>query len=298
MNIAMKLNSNKPSFQWSCIWAAAFATTLVLAVATAQAQTSAPVSTDASMTGAGPARPEQTSSIAFQVVPEREAVLSSQMMARVESVAFKLGDMVNQGDTLITFDCRELQARRAGAVSEQVAAVETHLIKLRLQGLGAAGELEVALAASAVDRALANVGQIDAQMINCKLVAPFTGSISRLRVKAQEVVAPNQAVVDLVDTQNLKLQLYVPAAMSRRITLKSMLSLRINDETRLRLARVSRINPRIDGASQVLEIEAVLVEQISWLKAGMLGNAQLMTPRSARLVRPKADASPQSGAKQ
>jgi membrane fusion protein (multidrug efflux system) len=305
MTTSMKIHVSRPGFHPVKIWLTALFVTVFLSFSNTQAQglssgpammptlpkTPAPLGPDAGIAGAGAAAPDQASTIAFQVLPEREAVLSSQMMARVHSVAFKLGDKVSQGDTLITFDCQELQARRASGVAEQVAAQDTHLSKLRLQGLGAAGELEVALAASGLVRALANVGQIDAQMINCKLVAPFSGSVSRLRVKEQEVVAPNQAVVDLVDTENLKLQLYVPASMSRRITLESMLSVWVNDESRQRLARVSRINPRIDGSSQVLEIEAVLVKPAPGLKPGMLGNAQLLSPQRARPAKPEPSAS-------
>lgn len=288
----MKNHTTRPRLYLSIIWFAPFLMSVLLFHSNAQAQgtksnpdklttlptTTAPHGSTVGMVSSGTATPDQPNSIAFQILPEREAVLSSQMMARVMSVTFKLGDKVSQGDTLITFDCQELMARRASAVAEQMAAQDTHLSKLRLQGLGAAGELEVALAASGLVRTLANVSQIDAQMINCKLIAPFSGSISRLRVKEQEVVAPNQAVVELVDTENLKLHLYAPASMSRRISLESMLSVRINDESRERLARVIRINPRIDGASQVLEIEAILIAPATGLKPGMLGEAQLVKP--------------------
>lgn len=283
------LSSNRPTIPW----VAATALAITLLNSAALAQTTEQTSGKAMPASITPTPPkaeangvmltqEQINAIPFQVLPEKEAVLSSQMMARVESIAVKLGDSVEQGATLVVFDCKELQARRSSSIAELVAAQETHTSKLRLQGLGAAGELEVSLAASAVDRTMSNVGQIDAQIINCKLVAPFSGSISKLRVKEQEVVAPNQAVLDIVDTKNLKLQLFVPAAMSNQINTETMFSVQINDETRQRRARVSRINPRIDGASQVLEIEAVLAETVAGIKPGMLGNAKLIPSRKSR----------------
>lgn len=238
--------------------------------------------------------PEQPSSqdpgdgIPFQVVPEREAMLSSQMMSRVESILVKLGDTVTSGQTLVNFDCKELEAKRAGTIAELAAAQDTHHSKLRLQGLGAAGELEVALAASAVDRALANVGQIDATLINCKLVAPFSGDISKLRIKEKEVVAPNQAVLDIVDTQNLKLLMFLPASMSRQVDIGTMIAVRINGDSRLRTASVTRINPRIDGASQSLELEANLVEPLPDLKPGTLGHGKILAARldQSRNIKP------------
>jgi len=250
---------------WARQWTVLLLGGLVLAMKPVQAQ--------------APGQPSPTdagSGIPFQVVSDREAVLSSQMMARVELINIKLGDRVTKDQVLVVFDCKELEAKRAGAVAELVAASDTHQSKLRLQGLGAAGELEVALAASAVDRAGANVSQIDASMINCKLLAPFAGEISSVRVKQQEVVAPNQAVLDIVDTQNLKLHMYLPATLSRKVAVGTSIAARINGDDQVRTASVTRINPRIDGASQTLEVEAVFIKQFPGLKPGSLGNGQIL----------------------
>ena len=264
MRFAMKRDA-KGAFGRAWRWTGFMSGVLVLAVTPLRAQ--APQQS----------LPQDSSSgIPFQVVPEREAVLSSQMMSRVESIHFKLGDSVTAGQTLVVFDCRELEAKRASTVAELMAAQDTHHSKLRLQGLGAAGELEVALAASGVVRGLANVAQIDASLINCKLVAPFSGDISKLRVKEKEVVAPNQAVLDIVDMQNLKLVMYLPASMSRQVAIDTLVAVEINGDSRSRTARVSRINPRIDGASQTLEVEAVLVEPMPGLKPGTLGNGKIL----------------------
>ncbi len=244
-------------------------------------------------------------SFPVQVVPFREAIISSEVSTLILGIPFKLGDSFRTGDILANLDCREieakhefntadafeLRARLEGANAEYRAALETHLTKLRLQALGAAGDLEVTLAAAgadkakaaikqmeaAVDKADANVKQSAAVKLHCVIVAPFDGRISRIRIKERELVAANQPVLDIVDVSNLKLQLFAPSNLARRITIGSTLSVRFNGQSKDRIARVTRINPKLDGASQLQELEAMLVAPPQELIAGMLGDARLLS---------------------
>ena len=190
-------------------------------------------------------------------------------------------------------DLAELHARRDSADAEFMAAQETHVTKLRLQALGAAGDLEVTLAAAGVDKARAavrqmaasadkakaNVRQSIAQILHCEIIAPFAGKIARIRVRERELVAANQAVLDIVDVRTLKVQLFAPANLARTIVLGSKIEVQLNGDEHVRTARITRINPRLDGASQVLELEAKLLGPTTGLIAGMLGNAQMRLHR-------------------
>lgn len=228
------------------------------------------------VTASGGVRSESAASgISALIVPDREAVLSSQISARVKTVRYQLGDYFPAGAELVTFDCSETIARRESLKAELNSARETHTAKLRLQGLGAAGELEVTLAAAAVERAVANVQQVDAQMVNCTLVSTFAGRISRVRVKPQESVSPGQPVVDIVDTGQLKAQIYLPSNMAVRLRVGQRLKLRFEDAAANVVAQISRMNPRIDGASQMIEVEARIEGNTRRLLPGMMGTVNL-----------------------
>ena len=252
-----------------------------------------------------PAAPGSVTTLPVQLIPNREVILSSEISTPIEKLNYKLGDSFKAGAVLAVLDCKELQAkqdyavadlaelhaRRESADAEFMAAQETHVTKLRLQALGAAGDLEVTLAAASVDKARAavrqmaasadkakaNIRQSIAQMHHCEIIAPFAGQVARIRVRERELVAANQAVLEIVDVKTLKVQLFVPANLARRITLGSTIEVRLNSDGHVRTARVTRINPRLDGASQVLELEAKLLGPTTGLIAGMLGNAQLIT---------------------
>ncbi len=210
----------------------------------------------------------------IQVMPERETTLSSQANARVSRLPFRVGDDVPAGAVVVAFDCAELQAKRDSLLAEQAAANDTHLTKLRLQALNAAGQLEVSLAAAAVNKAVANVRQIDVQVLGCRITAPFAGKVSRLRIKEQENVAANQALIDIVDVSRLKAQLFVPTSAAAQFRQGATIMARFPDVKGERRAKIFRVNPRIDGASQLLELEASFVGGTSGLTAGLVGSAR------------------------
>jgi multidrug resistance efflux pump len=149
---------------------------------------------------AAPPEPE----IAALILAAEESTLSSQMAGRIRSIKVGLGDGFKKGAALIEFDCSEQRAQLQAADAEWRGARETHLARLRLQALGAAGELEVALAASAAERARSQVDFRRAQMAYCRVAAPFGGNVARLRVKASESVPAGQPLVDVVNNNLLK----------------------------------------------------------------------------------------------
>src|SRR5690242_10925713 len=88
-----------------------------------------------------PKPPATTSApeVAALILAGEETTLSSQMAGRISRVGAGLGDRVKKGGRLVQFDCSEQKAQLDTAVAEYRGARETHLSRLRLQALGAAG---------------------------------------------------------------------------------------------------------------------------------------------------------------
>jgi crotonobetainyl-CoA:carnitine CoA-transferase CaiB-like acyl-CoA transferase len=68
-----------------------------------------------------------------------ESTLSSQMAGKIRQIHVGLGDQFRKGARLLDFDCSEQVAQLEAAAAELRAARETHLARMRLQALGAAG---------------------------------------------------------------------------------------------------------------------------------------------------------------
>jgi len=222
------------------------------------------------------AKPENET--AALILAAEESTLSSQMAGRISAIRVGLGDGFKKGSALIEFDCSEQRAQLKAADAEYRGARETHLARLRLQALGAAGELEVSLAASAAERARSQVDYRRAQMAYCRVSAPFQGNVARLRVKAAESVPAGQPLIDLVNTSVLKAQIFVPAAWTAWLRPGTPLTIQVKEIGQDFPARVSRLNARVDGVSQQLELEARIDKGKGELLPGMVGNAVFTPP--------------------
>jgi RND family efflux transporter MFP subunit len=195
------------------------------------------------------------------------------MAGRIRKIGVGLGDEVKKGARLMDFDCAEQQAQYETAQAEFRAARDTHLARLRLQALGAAGELEVTVAAAAADKARSQVRLRASQLAYCKVSAPFAGNVARLRVKPSESVNAGQPLVDLVNPASLKAQMFVPAAWIAWLRPGAPLTLEVRETGQTFKALVSKINSRVDGVSQQLEVEARIEKGGGRLLPGMVASA-------------------------
>lgn len=226
-----------------------------------------------------PAKPEaaKANEIAALIQASEETILSSQMAGRIRKVFVGLGDEAQSGTTLIEFDCGEQRAQLASAEADYRSARETHVARLKLQALGAAGELEVTVAAAAADKARSQVVLRREQVAYCSVEAPFRSRVARLRVKGAESVQAGQPLVDLVNSASLKAQIFVPAAWITWLKPGTPLVIHTGNGENYQ-ARVTKLNSRVDGVSQQLELEA-RIDNGEGLVPGMVGVAAFNPPK-------------------
>ena len=209
-----------------------------------------------------------------------ESTLSSQMAGKIRRISVGLGDEVKRGARLIEFDCSEQQAQLDSAAAELRAARETHLARMRLQALGAAGELDVRVAAAAAEKARSQVSFRESQLAYCRVLAPFTGNVARVRVKPAESVAAGQPLIDLVNTRELKALMFVPASWMTWLRVGTPLIISVKETGQVYVAHISKMNSRVDGVSQQLEVEAEIEKGEERLLPGTVGTALFDAPPS------------------
>jgi membrane fusion protein (multidrug efflux system) len=211
--------------------------------------------------------------ISVLVASGDETTLSSQMAGKIKKIHFGLGESVAVGAVILEFDCEEQEAQLQSAEAEYRGARETHLTKMRLQALGAAGELEVTVAAAATDKAKSQVSLRESQMAFCRVLSPFAGRVVKVRVKTAESVPIGQPLLEIVNPNSLKAQLYVPASWLNWVKPGTPLIVKTDGDNRGHRARISKLNGRIEGVSQTLELEAKFDGPTKGLLPGMVGTA-------------------------
>lgn len=210
------------------------------------------------------------------LIPEKETTISSTIAARLVTLNGTLGQRFKTGDLLAAFDCEEALARVEMSQAELSGTIDQHEAKVKMQGLDQASDVEVALAASASNKARAQLNLNKAQVAQCKIYAPWTGRVAKSNVKNHMTVTIGQPLMELVKEGPLKLKLNLPSKLLGQVKTGSKFNILI-DETGLRYpAAISALNSRVDPVSQTVEVEAKLLKNYSELLAGMSGVADFV----------------------
>ncbi|KAF0813330.1 Multidrug resistance protein MdtA [Andreprevotia sp. IGB-42] len=208
------------------------------------------------------------------LAPKMETTLSSQMNGTISDLNITLGKRVAKGAVLAQLDCSEVLARGNVTKAELNMAKQNLAAKHGLQQLDAAGEIEVALATTEVEKANGALALNKAQQGYCKVLAPFSGRVAKVYVKAYQTVAAGTPVVDLVSDGPLKVRLNVPSTLLKKMKPGTRLDVSIHETGNTYPARVSAINARVDAVAQTVELEAQLDAANPELIAGMSGVAR------------------------
>jgi membrane fusion protein, multidrug efflux system len=209
------------------------------------------------------------------LVPDKETTISSTIAARIVSFNGTLGQYFKAGDTLVVFDCEEARARVEMSKAELAGALEQHEAKLKMQGLEQASDVEVALAASAANKAKAQLSLNEVQVSQCRIAAPWAGRVAKTNVKNHMTVTPGQALMELVNAGPLKLKLNAPSKLIGKLKAGAKFNVNIDETQRSYQAVVNAVNSRVDPVSQTVEIEARMLKTHAELLSGMSGVADL-----------------------
>lgn len=165
------------------------------------------------------------------ITSERTSALSPRVSGLVATVNVDAGDEVNQGDTLIQLDTElaELALARAEAAVSEARAQLDEAIRLRdearkllaSQNIPAtqvrATEAEVAIRRAALQRLRVEAREQRERLQRHTVVAPFDGVISRKLTEEGEWVDTGTPVLELVETEHLRLDVQAPQDLYQAI---------------------------------------------------------------------------------
>lgn len=214
------------------------------------------------------------------LVPAQETTLVAQTVSQITRLAGELGSSFKRGATLVRFDCSELDAQQGIAEADVASAQTTVNAKLRLQELQAAGDVEVAIARAALQKARAELQLATVRLNQCRVVAPFNGRVVKRHVARYQGVRIGDPLLDIVSSGPLKLRLNVPSRWLVWLRVDAPFGITVDETGKPYRARVSAINARVDAVSQSIEIEAAIEGEHPELLAGMSGSADFSAARA------------------
>ncbi|HYD71060.1 efflux RND transporter periplasmic adaptor subunit [Azospirillum sp.] len=228
------------------------------ALAAAPAPAAAPEGTD-------------TAEVRAQLRARQHTTLSAGLSAVVSGFPVAEGDTVAAGAVLASLECSVQQASSALARARLTQAQAKLRVAERMTKLNAASVLEFDLSRAEVDAARAEVAAIDATLRKCEIRAPFAGTVVAKPAQAHQHVAEGTALLELVDTGSLEVEMVVPSVWLRWLREGSPFSLTLDENGRSLAAKVDRIVGRVDPVSQTIRLLGRLDAPPPGLLPGMSG---------------------------
>lgn len=206
----------------------------------------------------------------------QQALISTELAARVLRVHVREGDAFKKDQTLVEFDCRRQTATVAAAdaqMQEMQFAVDKNRLLLRTQAVGK-NELEVSEARLA--KAKAEADALRSQLDQCVLIAPFDGRVMEIGLQVHETPQPGKPFIGLVANDKLEVDLIVPSSSVRAIALGAVFRFHIDELQRPVPAMVARMGAVVDPISQTIKMIAIIDNQSGEVLPGMSGTADVL----------------------
>ncbi len=211
-----------------------------------------------------------------------QAAIGIDMPVRVARLHFHEAEAFHKGDTLVTFDCKRVEAEHAAAAAASREMRLTLESQTYLDRRGAIGQLEVEISKARADKAEAEAMAIAARLEQCRIVAPFDGRIAELKINEHEVPATGQPFLSLVDETRFEIDLILPSQALRALEPGAPFQFRIDETGIAYEAKVLRIGAAVDPVSQSIKVIAAFVAADGRVLAGMSGTAVMPALEAAR----------------
>lgn len=222
------------------------------------------------------------------VTAERRARLSPRISGLVAAVHVDAGDRVEKGEVLLDLDrvLAELAQRRAEAAVEEA---RTRLAEAkRLQGEAQelvkdnyipetdayARDANVKVNAAVVARLEADVREARERVERHSVVAPFAGVISRKLTEAGEWVETGVPVLELVGTEDVRLDVQAPQERFVDIDEETTVSVRLDGRPEVSFrGRVAAKVPVNDPGARTFLVRVLVEDAQGWMIPGMSAEA-------------------------
>ena len=205
------------------------------------------------------------------VVASQEAVLSSELAARITSISVKEMERFKKGDLLIQFDCSLYEAQKDVVRANENSA----LIKLKsdeqMLQMRSIGKYELELSISEYEKAKSELRIAELNVERCEIRAPFDGAVEEVVVNAFESIQPQVELMKIIKTDVLELEMVVSSEWVSWLTIGHPITVYIDEIQEAFNASISGIGANVDAVSQTIQLKGTITNASSALLPGMSG---------------------------
>lgn len=219
------------------------------------------------------------------IEPVLGIILEAESAGIVDAINFTNGEQVHKGDLLIQLDVAVEQAQlKAAKASARLAEVEfARAQRLRESGNLPQSDLDRALAD--LDKAHANVENIQAVIDRKTIRAPFTGQAGIRRINIGQYVPMGEQLVSLQANEEVYVNFTLPQQALSKIETAMTLTLESDAYPgRVFEGMVTAISPQIDPVTRTVELQGTLKNPEGALRAGLFVRVAVALPQQDSVI--------------
>ena len=205
------------------------------------------------------------------VVASQDAILSSELAARIENIAVKEMQRFKKGDLLIQFGCSLYEAQK-DVVS---ANANSALIKLKsdeqMLQMRSIGKYELELSISEYEKAKSELRIAELNVERCQIKAPFDGAVEEVVVNTFETIQPQVELMKIIQTEVLELEMVVSSEWISWLKIGHPIKVYIDEIQKEFNATISGIGANVDAVSQTIQLKGTITDTSPALLPGMSG---------------------------
>lgn len=194
------------------------------------------------------------------LVPNESVEIASERNARLKAIHFDEGQIVEKGQLLFELDESQLPARLAQVKAEIDLAHLTEKRYERLVALNAGSTADYDDAKSRVSILDAQADQIQVEIDQTRIRAPFAGRVGLRNVSLGAWVESGDALTTLQDTSRIKIDFKLPEQHAREVKIGAPFRFRASGSATWHTGQVIAIQPAIEVATRSLVIRGIAPE--------------------------------------
>ena len=214
-------------------------------------------------------------SISGTLEADEQVEIRSEISGVVESINFKEGSKVSEGQVLLKVNDIELRAQLSKALTAKRLASENERRAKLLLEKQAISQEEYDIAGADYQSASAEAELIEAQLSKTIIRAPFSGTIGLRSISKGTYVTPTTVIAKLVNTDELKITFSVPEKYASQVNVGTILTFTTSDSREQHSATIYAIDPEVDIATRTLRMRAIMDNRENKLYPGAYANVQL-----------------------
>ncbi|EOG8375927.1 efflux RND transporter periplasmic adaptor subunit [Pseudomonas aeruginosa] len=215
----------------------------------------------------------------------REVLLAPDTSGRVTAIYFDAGQTVKEGTVLVQlYDAPEQSDRAAASAKADFAQLQLKRSQ-ELAPTGAEPRETIEQRKAEAAQAVAAVRQLDARIQQKAIRAPFTGQLGIRRINPGQYLNAGDAIATLTQLDPLYINFTLPQQDLSKLTPGAPVQVTLDAAPgQVFDAKVSAIEPRIDGETRNVAVQALLPNAGRLLKSGMYATVRLTLPATADAI--------------